>query len=123
MNPPRLLAILVLIMVIPFALPAQESKPENDKATSIIKTKIYCDHCIQCEDCNANIMNKVRAMNKGIKKVKVNPADNTITVTYHPGKTNIDNIRKAINAAGFDADDQLASAEAVAKLDGCCRKK
>jgi mercuric ion binding protein len=116
-------ATLILIMMLPFAVSAQESKPESDKATSIIKTKIYCDHCIQCEDCNANIMNKVRAMNKGIKKVKVNPADNTITVTYHPGKTNIDNIRKAINAAGFDADDQLASAEAVAKLDGCCRKK
>ena len=34
-----------------------------------------------------------------------------------------DRIRKSINAAGFDADDSPAPAEAVAKLDGCCRKK
>jgi mercuric ion binding protein len=117
------LVVILLIMMLPFAVSAQEATAESDKATVVIKTKIYCDHCIQCEDCNANIMNKVRAMNKGIKKVKVNPAENTITVTYHPGKTDIESIRKAINTAGFDADDQPAPAEAVAKLDGCCRKK
>lgn len=123
MKSPYSLIALVLMLMFPFVLSAQDAKPESDKATAVIKTKIYCDHCIQCEDCNANIMNKVRAMNKGIKKVKVNPEDNTITVTYHPGKTDIESIRKAINTAGFDADDQPAPAEAVAKLDGCCRKK
>lgn len=102
---------------------AAAQSDEKGKITAVIKTKIYCDHCIQCEDCNANIMNKVRSGNKGIRKVKVNPEENTITVQYVEGKTTLEQIRKSINDAGFDADDSPAPADKVARLDGCCRKK
>jgi copper chaperone CopZ len=87
-----------------------------------VKTSIVCDHCQQCPDCRANISKHVKK-NKGIKKITVNPAENTITVVYDPGRTNPEAIRNSINTAGFDADDQKAPAEAVAKLDGCCKAK
>lgn len=90
--------------------------------TVVIKTNIYCSHCLQCGSCGANINDHIRE-EKGIKKVSVDPKTNTITVNYDSEQTNIDNIRGAINAAGYDADDKKAPKETVAKLDGCCKKK
>jgi len=95
----------------------------NKTETIIIKTKIYCDHCVRCESCGANINETVRGTEKGIKKVKINPADNTITVTFNAAKTTPDKIREAIAASGYDADNIKAAAEGYAKLDGCCKAK
>jgi len=95
---------------------------QGNKTESItIKTKIYCDHCVRCESCGANINETVRGTEKGIKKVKINPADNTITVTFNAAKTTPDKIRAAIAASGFDADNIKATTEGYAKLDGCCK--
>jgi mercuric ion binding protein len=91
-------------------------------ATITIKTQIYCDHCLQCGSCGANINDQVREHNKGIKKVKVDAKSNTITVQYDAAKTNAEQIRDAIANAGYDADDKKANPDAVAKLDGCCKK-
>jgi len=95
----------------------------NKTETITIKTKIYCDHCVRCESCGANINETVRGIEKGVKKVKINPADNTITVKYNAAKTTPDNIRAAIAASGYDADNVKATAEGYAKLDGCCKAK
>lgn len=93
----------------------------SDIQTVVVKTQIYCDHCLQCGSCGNNININVRS-NKGIKKVKIDEKENTITVDYDANKTNPEAIRKTINDAGFDADDMKAPAEAVAKLDACCLK-
>ena len=58
----------------------------------------------------------------GIRKVKIDDETSTINVTYNTSKIEAKAIRDAINDAGFDADDQLAPAESVAKLDACCKK-
>ncbi len=89
--------------------------------TITIKTQIYCSHCLQCGSCGKNINDHIRE-NPGIKKVEVDAKANTITVAYDAGKTSPDKIRKAVNAAGYDADDQKAPAQAVNNLDGCCKK-
>ncbi|MBL7704963.1 MAG: heavy-metal-associated domain-containing protein [Taibaiella sp.] len=93
------------------------------KATLTVKTSIACDHCLQCSSCGQNINDKIRDTEKGIRKVKVDPKANTITVTYAPDKTNPEQIKKAIAAAGFDADEVKATADAYEKLDGCCKAK
>ncbi len=93
------------------------------KATLTVKTSIACDHCLQCSSCGQNINDKIRDTEKGIRKVKIDPKANTITVTYAPGKTNPERIKKAIAAAGFDADEVKARAEAYEQLDGCCKAK
>lgn len=95
---------------------AQSGKPE----TITIKTKIYCDHCLQCGSCGANINNAIRET-KGIRKVKINSKENTITVKYKPGKTSPEKIRRAIADIGYDADEIKADATAYSKLDGCCK--
>lgn len=93
------------------------------KETLIIKTAIHCEHCMQCSSCGQNIHETIRKKNKGISKIKINPKDNTITVTYKSTKTNPNEIRKAISEAGYDADDVKASPNSYAKLDSCCKAR
>jgi len=95
---------------------------QKGNKTITIKTQIYCSHCLQCGSCGANINDNVRENKKGISKLSIDPKTNTISVTYDPAKTSPEKIREAINAAGYDADDKKATAEAVGKLDGCCKK-
>lgn len=93
------------------------------KASITVKTSIACDHCLQCSSCGQNINDKIRDTVKGIRKVKVDPKTNTITVSYLSDKTNPEQIKQAIAAAGFDADEVKATADAYEKLDGCCKAK
>lgn len=89
--------------------------------TLSVKTRIYCNHCLECGSCAGNV-NMAMAGLYGIKKVQIRPASQTITVAYNPQKMTPEKIREAIAAAGFDADHIPAKPEAVAKLDACCRK-
>ncbi len=93
-----------------------------DKQTIVIKTQIYCSHCLQCGSCGANINDHVRENNKGISNLSIDTKTNTITVTYDANKTTPEKIKEAINKAGYDADEQKATAQAVNALDGCCKK-
>ena len=109
--------LALAFLVVSFSVTAQE----NGKETISIKTNIYCDHCKQCESCGPRIYNQLMDV-PGIRKVKIDDETSTINVTYNIAKIEAKAIRDAINAAGFDADDQPAPAESVAKLDGCCKK-
>jgi len=95
----------------------------SGKASIVIKTAIYCDHCMQCGSCAANIKSKVMKANKGVRSIIIDPKSNTISVSYRSDKTTPDQIRAAINEAGFDADGKKATAEAVSALDDCCKKQ
>lgn len=108
--------VLLAAMINGFGLMAQT------KETISIKTNIYCDHCKQCESCGLRIYKNLMDV-QGIRKVKIDDSTATIKVTYNASKIEPKAIRDAINTAGFDADDQMAPAEAVARLDGCCKKE
>jgi len=106
---------LILISASTFA-----QKKDNIK-TAVIKTKIYCDHCKQCETCGDKF-NKDLYNEDGIKRVDVDAKAMTITVIYDTRKTDIDKIRLFISKMGYDADEVKADPAGVAKLDGCCKK-
>lgn len=93
------------------------------KKTIVIKTQIACDHCLQCNSCGQNINDKIKTSEKGVRSVKIDSKANTITVNYLDNKTSPEQIKKAIDAAGFEADELKPTAEAYDKLDGCCKKK
>jgi copper chaperone CopZ len=95
---------------------------KGDYQTLVVKTQIYCSHCMQCGSCGANINDHIREANKGIKKVSIDPKENTISITYDSAKTSPEKIKAAILASGYDADENKATKETVAKLDGCCKK-
>jgi len=111
----QLLSVLLLSFIFSSSI-AQTKKTE----TIVIKTKIYCNHCLQCGSCGPNIKEAMLGLD-GIIKVDINPKENTIAVTYKTSKTTPDKIRKTISETGFDADDVKASPVAYEKLDGCCK--
>lgn len=111
----HLINILLLAFIFSSSI-AQTKKME----TIVIKTKIYCDHCLQCGSCGPNIKTAMLGLD-GIIKIDISPKENTITVTYKKTKTSPDKIRKAISETGFDADEVKASPIAYEKLDGCCK--
>ena len=111
--------LTLLLTAFVVALTSTTAMAGNETIT--IKTQIFCSHCLQCGSCGKNINDHI-SENAGIKKVSVDPKANTITVTYDADKISPEKIRKAINAAGYDADDQKAPATAVNSLDGCCKK-
>lgn len=116
----NLFSIIILSAVCTVAF-AQEGSKKNE--TLVIKTNIYCDHCLQCGSCGENITMHILQENPGVKDVKIDPKANTITVAYNTAKTTADKIRTSVNNAGFDADDKKAPAEAYNKLDGCCKAR
>ncbi len=105
----------LLLAAMPLAVFSQ------DKIKTVnIKTRINCDHCKQCGSCSDRL-EKALYNEKGIKRVDVDDKKMEIKVVYLTQKITADKIRETIAANGFDADDKKAPAEAVARLDDCCR--
>jgi len=112
-----LVAFLLIVAVNQFSVGAQ-GKTE----TAVIKTMIYCDHCLVCESCSGKLEHEL-FFQKGITAIKLDDKAMTVTVTYKPDKITLDEIRKAISKLGFDADDVKADLTAYNKLDACCKKQ
>lgn len=87
--------------------------------TILIKTRINCDHCLQCNSCGSRLEKALYDV-KGIKRVDVDDKKMLIKVAYHSDKVSPEIIRTTITESGYDADDKKAPDEAVARLDTCC---
>ena len=96
---------------------------DNKYLVAEINTKIFCDHCSECESCDDNIFSKIKDHNKGVSYVKIDSEKNIITVKYNSEKTNLTEIEKAIALSGYNANDLEPTNEAYESLDYCCKKK
>jgi copper chaperone CopZ len=94
-------------------LHAQEINKNSE--TISIKTSAVC------EMCKENI-EKALSYEKGIKKSTLDLTTKNVIVTYNPKKTNPEKIKKAINKAGYDADESPADPKAYENLNACCKK-
>ncbi len=74
-----------------------------------------------CEMCKETI-EKQLAFTKGVTAADLDLKSFIVTVSYKTNKTSVEEIRTAINAVGYDADDSPAPKEAYDKLHGCCKK-
>ncbi|WP_106523431.1 cation transporter [Taibaiella chishuiensis] len=109
---------LMIAGMLAFAGPALWA---GDKIKTVaIKTTINCDHCKMCPSCGARLEKSLYDQ-KGIKRVDVDDQHKTIKVVYHSEKITLETIKNTIAASGYDADEVKAPAEALAKLDACCR--
>ncbi|MFT4752992.1 MAG: mercuric ion binding protein [Salibacteraceae bacterium] len=75
----------------------------------------------QCEMCKTTI-EKGMAFVKGVKKTSLDVESSILTVEYNPAKTNPDEIKRAVAAIGYDADEVVAEQKAYDNLDKCCKK-
>ena len=110
--------IIGVTLLISFLSTAAQTKT----STILIKTKIYCDHCAECGSCKERIINELK-FTKGIQTADLDVDKQEIRITYFHKKITIQQIKDAINKTGYDADDQVADAKFVNKLDECCLKK
>lgn len=105
-----LIATLVSLFLFSVSVKAQKKTEEIKIRTSA-----------QCEMCKTRIETAM-AYEKGVTNSNLNLEDKVLTVTYKPGKTSPDKIRKALNELGYDADETLAVESAYQKLPPCCKK-
>jgi len=88
---------------------------KGGKEKAVIQTSAICESC----------QNRIEtALNKlsGVKSASLNLDDKKVTVVYNPKKITVEDIKKAISEAGYDADDVNANQGAYNKLPGCCKK-
>ncbi len=80
-----------------------------------IKTSSVCGMCKET-------IEKQMAFTKGVTAADLDVKTSILTVSYKAKKTTVEEIRKAINAVGYDADDSPATEEAYDNLHECCKK-
>lgn len=102
---------LLMLLIFTGNVKAQDSK----KITVTIQTSA------QCEQCKTRI-EKALAFEKGVINSNLDLETKAVTIEYKKGKTDLDSLRKAIAAVGYDADDVKADEKAYAALPGCCKK-
>jgi periplasmic mercuric ion binding protein len=100
----------ILVMLSTLSVSAQAQQEEVKIKTSAV-----------CKMCKATI-EKSLAYEKGIKEATLDVLSQTVTVRYNPKKTDAEQIKKAINETGYDADQLPADARAYDRLDDCCKK-
>ncbi|MFY7840940.1 MAG: heavy-metal-associated domain-containing protein [Lacibacter sp.] len=103
----------VLFLAVTLSVSAQYKKP----IVAQIKTPQA-----QCAECKERI-EKFMKSEEGVAKVVVDIRKKITTITFLPDRTNIENIRTAINNLGFDADDEKAEEEQYKRLPICCKRE
>lgn len=104
--------IITLFAILSFGLNINaQSKIEEVK----IKTSAQCDMC-------KFTIEEAMTYAKGVKKFNLNVESKVLTVSFNTKKTNIEEIKEAVNKVGYDADETKADIKAYEKLPACCKK-
>ena len=106
------------LFILTLAVSTTSAKDE----TAIIKTTIYCDHCLKCETCGGKLKWDM-SFKKGIKTIDIDEKAMTITVKFNPKKITLAELKETISKYGYDADDVKADSVSYSKLDECCKRQ
>ena len=111
--------LLILILMIPFGLFANDAVPvhlaEGGIKKIVIKTSAICGMC------KTTIEEALTALD-GVVKAELDLVTKKVTVRYLDANVDVATLRQAISAAGYDADDVPARAKAYQALPACCKK-
>lgn len=88
--------------------------------SSVINTVLISTPTIKCKTCEKNIIKAFRN-NNSITKVKVNLKNKNVEIDYDQALITVEQIRKIISKAGYDADDVKRDTDAYESLDECCK--
>jgi len=110
----RTFILLVLMAALQIPVNAQNTGKKTE--TVVIHTSAVCE---MCKHTIETALYKV----KGVISANLDLATKDVTVTYKTALTGKDAIKKAIAAAGYDADDVKADAKAYDGLHTCCKKQ
>lgn len=109
-NMKKLSLILSTLFFAAFQLQAQS----GDVKTETFKVYGNCGMC-------KKVIEKAAKGVDGVKTATWNVGTDIVEVSYKPSKTNLDAIKKAIAAKGYDTEEFRAPDEVYANLHGCCQ--
>lgn len=75
----------MMLIVLPMAVTA---KPKQEYTTAVFHVEIHCDACVK------KIQNNI-AFEKGLKDMRINQSEETVTITFDPQKTDTATIKLA----------------------------
>jgi hypothetical protein len=114
----KLALIIILFAAWHNILQAQESKVQW---ITVKSANLKCWECKELLDKYLIIENKAN-MEGGIVQWKFFLLQGEIKLQYYPDRVTPDMIRTALNNAGFDADNELATEEAYKTLPQACKR-
>lgn len=104
--------IIIAILSIVFTSNTNAQTPATKSKTETIKVSGNCDMC------KARIEKAAKL--DGVTKAEWSKKDKTLTATFDPAKTNMNEIGKKVAAVGHDNEKAKASDAVYSKLPSCC---
>ena len=95
------LAVLLISFIGCGKKTTNESASDN-KAVGKVETVEYKSDKMHCSGCEETITTELKKID-GVKEIKADAKEKFVKVTFDDGKTNKEDIAKAIIAAGYDA--------------------
>lgn len=92
---------------------------QNDPTKKTVVTNISLPSMV-CSKC-ANTIQKAVYHVDGVKDVDIDVDKKMAAITYVPYQTNIETIERAINEAGYDANNTKRDSSAYEGLEKCCK--
>lgn len=115
----KIIALMSFLSVAFFAnAQVMSAKPQ---AVVIKSANLRCWECKEKLEKFLTVQNKAYLEN-GITEMKFDLLRGELKLKFLPDRTSIEDIRAAINNAGFDADDEKAEPEMYKKLPSACKR-
>jgi hypothetical protein len=113
----------ITILVLAFAAQYAQSQVMSARPqwVTIKSDNLRCWECKERLEKYLIIENNAN-MQKGMVQWKINLLAGEIRVQYVPDRVSVDEIKTALNNAGFDADDEKAEPDAYKKLPPICKR-
>ena len=109
----KTLVKITIIAVLAFVFTSNNSAFAANPKTETLKVSGNCDMCKSSIEKAAKI--------DGVSKAEWSKKAKTLTTTFDPAKTNIDDIAQKIAAVGYDNEKAKATDVAYDKLPSCCK--
>lgn len=111
-------ALIIMALATSAHIPSTNGGAGDAKKTETVRiqSSTICDMCEKTIEENL-------IYEKGVKKVEVDLATASVSVTYDPRKTDAAKLRTALTKLGYSADGVAADPAAFAKLPACCQKE
>ena len=116
----KLIALVLLLTVAAFAGDKKDHKAGDMHKMSKAGHAMISLPTIQCDNCVKTVTAAVNKV-KGVESIKIDLDKKVAHVNFDAKKVRVEEIRKAIAAAGYDADDVKRDEKAHAALPKCCQ--
>jgi hypothetical protein len=111
-----------IFVAVLFLIVAQNASAQSAKAEWVI-LKSNNLKCWECKDVLDKYLTKEKDNTEGgIVQWKINLLQGEVRIQFLPDRTSADEVRAAVNNAGFDTDNEKALDEAYKKLPPSCKR-